>query len=287
MYRLPITGVRGVFIMSLRKNIGVVLRKLNKVTLLESFQEDADPEITFDVIDCVNPLLHWRDTRKLIFQHGSTYVYSTIYLRKYRRDQPIYYAVHQLIHSYLPRLSRLESALVLGCAGCSIPRFLALSAPKCKITGIEYSEKMIEIAKKYFVNDPAIFRNFQLLHADAFTYVHDVSAKYQLTYVDLFLADKNHPQIFTDGFLRDLDSITAKESVTIINLLNLSKADAARYLLRLTETFPAVYLYNDRFHYYGVLIKTENPATLKRFEARAAKSVRLEERFISPAPRTQ
>lgn len=271
--------------MSLRKNHGAFLEKFNKVTLVESFQEDANPEITFDVIDCVNPLLYWRDTRRLIFQHGSTYVYSTIYLRKYRRDQPIYYAVHQLIHSYLPRLSRLESALVLGCAGCSIPRFLALSAPKCKITGIEYSEKMIEIAKKYFVNDPTIFRNFQLLHADAFTYVHGASEKYQLTYVDLFLADKNHPQIFADDFLRDLDSITAKESITIINLLNLSKDDAVKYLLRLAEMFPAVYLFNEHFHYYCVLIKTENPAALRRFETRAAKSVRLDERFVSPTPR--
>lgn len=273
--------------MKLRKMLGAFFRKFNQETLVESFQEEANPEITFDVIDYTNPLLHWRDTRRLVFQHGSTYAYSTIYLHKYRRDQPIYYAVHQLTHAYLPRLSLLESALVLGCAGCSIPRFLALSAPNCKITGIEYSEKMIEIAQKYFVDDPSIFRNFQLLHADAFTYVHSTSERYQLVYVDLFLADKNHPQIFADDFLRDLDSITSKESITIINLLSLSKGDATKYLLRFAAVFPAVYLFNERFHYYGVLIKTEDPASLKRFESRAVKTVRMEERFLSPTPYPQ
>ena len=35
------------------------------------------PEIIFDVIDYTNPLLHWRDTRRLVFQHGSTYAYSS------------------------------------------------------------------------------------------------------------------------------------------------------------------------------------------------------------------
>lgn len=268
--------------MRLRKMLGAFLRKFEKKTLVESFHDEMNPEIMFDVIDETNPLLPWRDIRRIIFQNGSSYVYSTIYLHKYRHDQPIYYAVHQLTHSYLPKLSRLESALVLGCAGCSIPRFLALSAPKCKITGIEYSEKMIEIARKYFVNDPTIFRNFQLLHADAFSYIHGLSEKYHLLYVDLFLADKNHPQIFADDFLRDLDSVTAEESITIINLLNLSKSDATRYILRFVELFPAAYVFNERFHYYGVLIKTANPATLKRFEARAVKNLRMEERFISP-----
>ena len=179
--------------MRLRKMVGAFLRKFEKKTLVESFRDEANSEITFDVVDVTNLFLRWRDTRRLVFQHGSTYAYSSIYLHKYRHDQPIYYAVHQLTHSYLPRLSRLKSALVLGCAGCSIPRFLALSAPKCKITGIEYSEKMIEIARKYFVNDPTIFHNFQLIHADAFSYIHGLSEKYHLLYVDLFLADKKSP----------------------------------------------------------------------------------------------
>ena len=65
-------------------------------------------------------------------------------------------------------------------------------------------------------------------------------------------------------------------------LVNLSKDDATKYLLRFVEMFPAAYVFNERFHYYGVLIKTAKPSLLRHFEKKSVKSLRMEERFVSP-----
>ncbi|MBR6477889.1 MAG: hypothetical protein IKS85_05515 [Lachnospiraceae bacterium] len=251
-----------------------------KVTLVEEFHDEIDPSITFSVVDRTSLVLHQFDTRRLEFQNGSTYAYSTIYLDKSRRIQPIYESVQYLADAFFPSFDGLERALVLGCAGCSIPRFLALSSANCQITGIEYSEKMVEIARKHFINDP-LFENFDLRHEDAFTFVKKTKEKYNYLYVDLFTSEKNHPRMLSDDFLRDIDLISAKESIAIFNLLSLNREESNKFALRHLHHFTAAYLFDETFHYYVAFVNTADPAKRKAFEERASKSVRILERYVS------
>lgn len=253
--------------------------KHEKAILVEEFHDDNDPNVTFCVVDRIAPVLHKYDTRRLEFQRGANYAYSTIYLDKNMRIQPIYESVQYMADAFFPDFHGLEKALVLGCAGCSIPRFLALSSPSCKITGIEYSSKMVEIAKKHFIDDP-LFENFDLRLEDAFTFVKHTSEKYNYVYVDLFMAEKNHPRMLSDDFLRDIDSISAKESIVIFNLLNLSREESVRFAMRRLPHFRAAYVFDETFHYYVAFVNTENPKRLKAFEERANKQVRILERFV-------
>ena len=268
-------------IMSFLDFLASQFSKLQKATLVESFQDDLDSSVTFEVVDRKTPFLPLFDVRRLEFQRGSSYSYSAIYLNKHLRLQPIYFAVQRLTESFFPKLSSLGSALVLGCAGCSIPRFLALSSKDCKITGVEYSETMIKIAKKYFIDDP-IYHNFLLLHDDAFSYVHKTTEQFQLIYVDLFLADNNCPQITSMDFVNAISSLMTGDSIAIFNSLCLSKEDCMKFASRYASSFTATYVFDHQFHYYVVFAKTSSLSTLKAFEKRAMNFVRLDERFIAP-----
>lgn len=254
-------------------------KKHEKAILVEEFHDDNDPDVTFCVVDRVAPVLHQYDTRRLEFQTGATYAYSTIYLDKSRRIQPIYESVQYMADAFFPNFDGLEKALVLGCAGCSIPRFLALSSETCRITGIEYSEKMVEIARKYFWGNPP-FENFDLRQEDAFTFVKHTSEKYNFLYVDLFMAEKNHPRMLSDDFLRDIDIITAKESIAIFNLLSLSKEESIRFAMRQLTHFRAAYVFDETFHYYVAFVNTEDQKKLRDFDERANKQVRIVERYV-------
>lgn len=258
--------------------------KFAKTTLVESFQDSYDDSITFRVIDRKMPLLSRFDTRRIDFRSNDlSYVYSTIYLSKKMTFQPVYYAVQHAAECFFPKLLGLHKALVLGCAGCSIPRFLALRSRDCQITGVEYSEIMTEIAQKYFINDP-IFDHFTLIRDDAFAFVQSNAGKYNYVYVDLFLAEKNHPKVLSGDFLTDLDSIMEKESIAIFNLLNLSLDDCIKFARRFLPAHSAAYVFDEQFHYYVAFAKTQDRAKLRDFELKFAKFVRIDERFFSDSP---
>ena len=94
------------------------------------------------------------------------------------------------------------------------------------------------------------------------------------------MAEKNHPRMLSDDFLRDIDSISAKESIVIFNLLNLSREESVRFAMRRLPHFRAAYVFDETFHYYVAFVNTENPKRLKAFEERAHKQVRILERFV-------
>lgn len=80
----------------------------------------------------------------------------------------------------------VSEALILGCGGCAIPRFLLTSYPQIHITGIEKSHILIECAKQFFLFDISI-ANFDLINGDAFSFISsDSDKKYDIILVDLF-----------------------------------------------------------------------------------------------------
>ncbi len=262
-----------------KKYVKQILYKHITETLVEEFQDPVCAEVVYRVVDRKLPILRSLDTRRLEFTSGTKYAYSTIYLDKHRADQPIYLIVQDLTNSFFRRKSRMRSALVLGCAGCSIPRFLVMTYKRVQVTGVEYSEKMIEIAQKYFLNKP-MEKRFTLLHDDAFAFVHKTTDQYDFIHVDVFVAEKNHPQTFTDDFMKALSNIMSENSIAILNCLNLTKNDCNNFALRFWDEFTAAYVVDERFHYYVVFVKASDPATLKGFETRVAKYARIDERYV-------
>ena len=269
------------WIMSLKKWLRKSVHKFQKITKLETFQDEADEALHFLITDRKNPLLPWRDVRMITFERENhSYVYSTVYLNKLRKIQPIYVPVQIAFDSFSKACGEMSSALILGCAGCSIPRYFALRHKNAKVTGIEYSERMIQIARKYFIADP-FFQNFDLLCADAFSYVHQDGNTYQAIYVDVFLAEQPHPQVYSEEFLADLYRITAGESISILNLLNISQEKAGEFIRTLPKPFPAAYVYGKNGRLFIALIKTKDPSSLACFEKRLTKKLEIYDKYFS------
>lgn len=129
-------------------------------------------------------------------------------------------------------------ALVLGCAGCALPRFLFEEYESCAIRGVELSDKMIEIAKKYFLH--GIDDRFQLIHGDAFDDVSSYQGvRYDLIIVDLFHGKEISMRIFTEDFLSNLKRICSDNGLVIFNLSTfLSEEELDQYKTTLRNFFP-------------------------------------------------
>lgn len=164
-----------------------------------------------------------------------------------RRFSSVIYLNSKKGHPYLPPVQAMikawaswheyHHALVLGCAGCAIPRFLFDEYESCAITGVEHSDKMIEIARKFFLH--GIDDRFQLVHGDAFDYVSSYQGVgYDLIIVDLFHGKELAMRIFTDDFLGNLKRICSDNGLVIFNLSSdLSQEELDHYKTPLKNNF--------------------------------------------------
>lgn len=267
--------------MSLKKWLKKSVHKFQKVSKLESFQDEEDESLSFHVIEKKNPLLPWRNSRMITFERQNRpYVYSSVYLSRFRKLQPICPYAQIAFDSFLRGRCNVERALVLGCAGCSIPRYFALRFKNAKIIGIEYSELMIRIAKKYFISEPFL-QNFELIHDDAFAYVRKEDQTFQAIFVDVFVAEQIHPQVFSEEFLTDLFRMTAEDSITVFNFLNVSQEKAGEFIRTLPKPFTAAYAYGKNGRLFVALIKAKDPSTLADFENRLTKKLEIYDKYFS------
>lgn len=95
-----------------------------------------------------------RNNRDLEFKNMHSpyfYIHSSVYLDRSTIRQPIYDIPQDIILSWSNE-AQINNALVLGCAGCTIPRFLVLQFPTCLVTGIELSSRLISIAQEFFIS---------------------------------------------------------------------------------------------------------------------------------------
>ncbi len=173
--------------------------------------------IEYKIIDRKSPLPKVKNMRQLSFEReGKLYAYSAIYLNPKYRFQPVY-PVPQILIELWANSNKLQSALVLGCCGCSVPRYIALSYPNAKITGVELSGNFIEIARKYFLLGQ-IKKQFTLIEGDAIEFVENKALTNQdVIYVDLFAGEKILNEVFSNQFLRAVYEITNENSIVIIN----------------------------------------------------------------------
>ena len=200
----------------IKKLFNKLERKLTKKKILDRFITDG---IEYRVIETTNILPSFKNRRGLIFRKDDmVYNHSAIYTNPKYHFQPVYKTTQKIISAWAGDNS-LNNTLVLGCAGCTIPRFMVLSFPDSKITGIELSEDFIKIANKYFLLDE-ISKQFTLIQGDAIDYIEnsDFKEKRDVIVVDIFDANTLISDIFSDGFTTALPNHTTENSIIIFNL---------------------------------------------------------------------
>ena len=217
-------------------------------------------DILYKVIDRKCFLPSYKNRRDLLFKtEDSKYVYShsAVFLDTKNVFQPVLSTPQKLIDAWSKRGS-VDNALVLGCAGCTIPRFIALKYPQCKTVGIEYEEKFIEIAWKYFWI-PEFDSKFQLLHGDAFKYVKDTDGeKYDIICVDVFSENQLPQDVFSKDFINDINNCSKDNSIIIFNLLEEAMDNVLPFAKALPDYFNEKYIINYDIHCFLVAIKSVN-----------------------------
>ncbi len=198
-----------------------ILKKFSKLfaktTIIEEFKID---DLTYRVIDRTNALPFIKDTRDLSFLYeGRVYAQSSVYINPAETTQPAYTIVQEVISKWTLSFD-IQNALVLGCGGCTIPRYVCRNFTDTEVTGVELSCKMIEIAKKHFTT-PYMENNFNLLQGDAIEYIKNYTLTYKQNFLfsDIFCVNGVVPGSFTQDYLSDLYNCSAENSVIVFNLL--------------------------------------------------------------------
>ena len=250
---------------SIRNNIMGLLSSIENKTIVESFtDEETGAPVKFVVADYKHPFCRKDDIRRIEFQNGESFLYSSVYLSEKRVFQPMYPCVQRIADCFFDRPPK--RALVLGCAGCTLPRFLIHRYGGVQVTGVEYSARVIEIAKKHFITDRMKDR-LTLVNDDAFMFVKEADkGSFDLVYVDIFVAEKIHSSVFSQEFVSDIFRICGDDSLVVFNLFGTGAVKAQHFAEGVTAGFGRKYVFEDYRKFFLSLAKTNDTQHLARFE---------------------
>lgn len=243
------------------------IRKHGRRTILETVRStDSKHDVRYQIVQYSFPVFHGSDALSIEFENNGSYIYSAVYLSKRKHFQPVYQISQRIIDAYFDKKAPI-SALVLGCAGCTIPRFLTLHYKSCKVTGVEYSEQFIDIAKRYFFTDDMHSR-FELIREDGFGFVEQAIGiqRYDLVYTDIYVADYIHPKVFSKKFASQLYEITSDGGLAVINSFRVPLNQIKAFVNDIEAPFGALYIIQQYSKHYIALIKTNDVKELERFE---------------------
>ena len=102
-------------------------------------------------------------------------------------------------------------ALVLGLGGGLSSNILVKNG--YSVTGIEFDNRIIEIAKNYFYLDSSV----KTICSDARLYINTCTTKYDLVMIDLYKAEEQPSHVLTLESLNTLKGLLTKNGVIIIN----------------------------------------------------------------------
>lgn len=115
----------------------------------------------------------------------------------------------------------LLHALVLGGAGCAIPRFLLGNFDSLQVVTVEYSKILCGLAEKYFLSGVDTSR-MCLICEDAFTYIAETNLLFDIIFVDLFNQDTLVAGVFEQQFYDDLYNILSASGIVYINVYGIA-----------------------------------------------------------------
>lgn len=198
-------------------------------------------------------------TRDLSFKDQNMscyYLHSSVFLNKKQIRQPIYIIPQDIVETWFNDCDP-QRALVLGCAGCTIPRFLILKYQKCYVTGVELSEVMIRIARRYFYIEEFTER-FHLIHGDALSCDYFNKEEYDLIFVNLFENKRLVEGVLSEKFILAQYQHLSPRAILLINFLDTDPEEVASFVQKhLSETKKTI-IVKDNLRCFLVVAKSPN-----------------------------
>ena len=237
-----------------------ILSSIENRIIVEGFTDDqTEAGVRFLVVDYKYPFARKNNIRRIEFQNGESFLYSSVYL-----------SAQRIVDCFFGRAG-MGSALVLGCAGCTVPRFLINRYKGCFVTGVEYSTALIGIAKKHFITE-RMKERFELVNDDAFMFVNEAqSGSFDLVFVDIFIAERIHSSIFSPSFIDELYRVTGEQAIVVFNLFGVGSAKAKRFAEGISAPFDKKYVIEDYRKLFLALVKCKDSSHIEHFEKRIKK----------------
>ncbi len=211
------------------------------------------------VVDAVDQMSHKAYMRCIMDERGG--VYSAINLTGERR-QPFLVAIQDVIDGWGLN-SNPTHAVVLGCAGCAIPRYLLSTFSSIMVDGVEISSQLVSIAKKYFLEGVPSDR-FSLITSDAVTYCasKDISSRFDLIVSDLFDGHRVLDEIYSIDFMSSIQKMMNKDrGLFVANLSGVGNAALSHIVQSSKELFYQQHVIRDRKRVYLIAYSSPNAVT--------------------------
>lgn len=244
----------------------IIKKKCIKKTIVDDFKID---DIHHRVVDYTSWLPFFKSRRELIFKvenDNRVYIHSSIYLNPKHHFQPIF-RMPQDITSLWSKHFSVKNAFVLGCAGCTFPRFIALRYPESKTIGVEWSEQLINVAKKYFMIDQ-ISNQFDLYCDDAFKFVdeYQFKQKQDVIFVDIFDFNRLPSEVYSEEFLKSLFNCAGETSITMFNFLTEEPSKILAFAEKINMPFDKKYVVYSTNRCFLLLVKAKENSKIESFE---------------------
>ncbi len=160
------------------------------------------------------PLLAPWNSERILWIKGTNCYYSVVPLFPLRHRLLCFTFCEDELKLQKPDL--FNRALVLGCGGGAVPRWILETYPKVSIDVVDFSPEIIRICQKYFV------KRWQ--HSDRLTfYCQDAGEyeapdnSYQFIFCDLFDGETLAPVVCQPDFARKLCRMAGEGGILIIN----------------------------------------------------------------------
>ncbi len=171
----------------------------------------GDTRLTVE--DVINIFLPWRSTRILMIAGTNAY-YSEVPLFSFQHRLPCYTYCADVLKKRNPSFYR--HALILGCGGGTVPRWLLEEYPDLSVDVVDYSPQILEVCQEYFLQKWQDSDRLSYTCADARDYAPP-KYKYQFIFCDLFDGENLAPCVYDPAFARKLRGMTAGGGLLVIN----------------------------------------------------------------------
>ncbi|MCC8141318.1 MAG: methyltransferase domain-containing protein [Lachnospiraceae bacterium] len=163
--------------------------------------------------DRVFTFMPWRSTRTLRIAGTNAY-YSVIPLSPSQHRLLCFTFCEDALAEKAPDFCR--HALILGCGGGAVPRWLLEEYPSLQVDVVDRSPEIISVCKKYFLpqweeSDRLVFHC-----TDAQDY-KPPNYRYQFIFCDLFNGEQLAPFVYDRKFAEKLHHMISEDGILIVN----------------------------------------------------------------------
>jgi spermidine synthase len=163
---------------------------------------------------------------------------------------------YSCLYDILPNLGDIKDVLVLGGGGLSYPKYYISNYLDKYMDVVEISQKLIDIAYKYFYLDK-LYELYDPLHNrlniicdDAYNYIKTTNKLYDGIFIDLYIDNIPLDMIYEDSFISNIKRILNNNKFVTINYIKLisdNKFDG--YISKLKKYFTNVLIITDERNY--------------------------------------